>query len=94
MITAVIEIFLNDKRQFKTMDLRDLAAIAFPNPLSAGIDTGLFDKDNHYIATNHCVKFKGNLCRLTIDEGMVMIKHPKYGLVPLVKWHGECQIIR
>lgn len=94
MVTAVVEVFVDDKRTYKTIDLRDLAAVAYPQLISVGIDTGLFDKDQKMIASNHYVKFKSNLCRLTIADGQVMIKHPKYGLVPLHKYAKECQIIR
>jgi len=94
MITAVVELFINDKRTYKTIDLRDLAAIGYPQLISVGVDTGIYDKDQRMIATNHYVKFKGHLCRLTIAEGQVMIKHPKHGLVPLHKYAKECQIIR
>lgn len=75
------------------MDLKDLAIIAYPQLLSAGVETGLLDQKGRPIATNHLIKFKGHLCRLTIDEGCVMIKHPR-GNTPLYKWHDECLVLR
>lgn len=94
MIRASIEIFQNDRRKYIGTDLRDLAIVAYPDLLSVGIETGAFDKNNRAISTNHYVKCKGNLCRLTVDAGVFMIKHPKYGLLPLPKYCNECEVIR
>lgn len=94
MIRAVVEMFVQDQRQFIAVDIKELADKVYENPLSVGIETGIFDKEGRSIATNNFVKFKGNLCRLTIEDGQVMIKHPRHGLCPLHKYHEECQIIR
>jgi hypothetical protein len=94
MLSVVVELFVNNLRTFKTIDLKGLAHSAYPQALSVGIATGLFDQLNHSIATNNFVSFKGNLCRLTIDDGQVMIKHPKHGLCPLWKYHSECKVIK
>lgn len=94
MIRAAVEMFINDRRVYKMVDLRDLAKEKFDDFLSVGIDTGLTDKDGHPVYSNQFVKFKGNLCRLTVAEGQFMIKHPKFGLQPLTKWFSECQVIR
>jgi len=94
MIAVVVELFVNNLRTYKTIDLKDMGKTAYPQAISIGIDSGLFDQDSHSISTNQFVTFKGNLCRLTIDEGQVMIKHPKHGNCPLWKYHTECKVIK
>lgn len=94
MITIVIETFENSHRVFKKMDLKQTVGGLFPEALSIGIDTGVLDRDGTMIATNHHVKFKGNLCRLTLHNGQIKIRHPFFGLCSLEKYFADCQVIR
>ena len=94
MIRTSIELFIDNKRKYISVPLKDLAHNSFPDLLSAGVETGIFDKNNNAIYTNHYVKCQGFLCRLTIDEGTIMIKHPSLGLIPLSLHHQSCEVIR
>ncbi len=93
MIRLSIETFVNSRRVFLLEDLREINAKYFPDALSLGLETGCFDANKKAIHSNHILTFKGNLCRITIEEGEFVICSKRWGSCPLKKYANECKIL-